>query len=61
MRVTCPECGYTTSVRGSHFNIPDEYVKQCKHPPEKRKTTEDKVKDADCPYLIEEINRALQG
>ena len=62
MRVTCPECGYTTSTSiGSTFKIPDEYVKACKHPPEKRKTTEYKKEGAVCPYLIEAIDRDLYG
>jgi rRNA maturation protein Nop10 len=48
MRVKCPECGYTISASiGSGFKIPDEYVKQCKHPPEMRKTTKFRDKDAD--------------
>jgi rRNA maturation protein Nop10 len=60
--VRCPECGFTTSVSiGSKFKIPDEHVKECKHPPEKRKTTEFKDKDADCPYLIDEVHRVLYG
>jgi rRNA maturation protein Nop10 len=62
MRVTCPECGYTVSVsKGSGFKLPDEYVKKCKHPPEKRSTKEFKDRDADCPYLINEVHRVVYG
>lgn len=61
-RIKCPECGYTVSVSiGSTFKIPDEYVKKCKYPPEKRSTKEFKAKDADCPYLTAEVNRVVYG
>jgi hypothetical protein len=62
MRARCEECGYTVTVsRGSPFNIPDEYVKECKHPPERRSTKEFKARDADCPYLIAAVERVLYG
>jgi hypothetical protein len=56
MRARCEECGYTVTVsRGSPFDIPDQYVKECKHPPERRSTKEFKARDADCSYLIDHI------
>jgi hypothetical protein len=42
-------------------HTPDEYVKECKHPPEKRSTKEFRAKDADCPYLTKEVNRVVYG
>jgi hypothetical protein len=61
-RVTCPECGYVTFVKiGSTFKVPDEYVRQCKHPPEKRSTKEPRAEGADCPYLIAEVERVVYG
>jgi hypothetical protein len=60
-RVKCPECGYTVTASNGSFTPPDEYVKECKHPPEKRSTKEFRAKDADCPYLTKEVNRVVYG